>query len=66
MTTPSRDYHAEYRVHANSQRDSDSSKLTHADRARINKAWNRAVKLGAMKVVQIEMRRNEKRGFELS
>ena len=40
--------------------------LTDADRTRINKAWNRATKLGAMKVIQIEMRRNEKRGFELS
>ena len=50
------------------QRDTDilEGKLTHADRARITKAWNRAIKLGAMKIIQIEMRRNEKRGFELS
>lgn len=49
------------------QRDTDilEGKLTHAERARITKAWNRAVKLGAMKVIQIEMQRDAKRGFKL-
>lgn len=66
MTTPSRDYHSEYRVHANSQRDSDSSKLTHAERARITKAWNRAIKLGLPGLWRVEERRDAKRGFRLS
>jgi hypothetical protein len=49
-------------------RDADilSNKLTHADRAKINKAWARAIKLGPIKMLQIEDRRAVKRGFEVS
>lgn len=48
-------------------RDADilNNRLTHADRAKIAKAWARAIKLGPIKMQQIEDRRAAKRGFEL-
>lgn len=68
MKPPVRDYYIPFGPRdVKLQRDTDTlaGKLTHADRARINKAWQRATKLGAMRVVQIEMRRDAKRGFQL-
>ena len=50
------------------QRDTDilEGKLTHADRARITKAWNRAIKLGLPGLWRVEEQRDVKRGFKLS
>lgn len=48
------------------QRDTDilEGKLTHADRARITKAWNRAIKLGLPGLWRVEEQRDAKRGIK--
>lgn len=55
-------------INENLRRDTDilEGKLTHADRARITKAWNRAIKLGLHGLWRVEERRDAKRGFKLS
>lgn len=65
---PTRDYYSErLPLDPRLRRDTDTlaGKLTDADRALIAKRWNRATKLGALKVMAIKARRDAKRGFEI-
>ncbi len=66
--TPTRDYYSErLPLDPRLRRDTDmiNGKLTDADRRLIAKRWNRAVTLGALKMMAIKGRRDAKRGFSI-